>query len=225
VTHVTCELTLSLMPAPDWRPLRSATALLPPRPGWRSLRGSTGHGYCQLPQPDRRAVPQQRKQSLEELVGERFLHRDRGHDRVRQQPGLIVAIRTPRLPRQPQRNRTCPLGHPGSQPQPQRPVRSRVFPPPRRRRTAQHRGDVGEPVIRIPASPAAPSAYRAPDEQLRPATPPTSPRSWPRHRGHTSGAAHWSLRYRAPRKYRGVYEASQIGRNTNLPTSPITLRR
>lgn len=57
------------------------------------LRGGAGRSHRQLPQPDRRAVPKQGEQALQELIGERFLHRDRGHDRIGQQPGLVIAVR------------------------------------------------------------------------------------------------------------------------------------
>ena len=57
------------------------------------FRARTGRGHRQLPQPDRRAVPKQGEQTLQELIGERLLHRDRGHHCVGQQPGLVVAVR------------------------------------------------------------------------------------------------------------------------------------
>ncbi|MFJ1562439.1 hypothetical protein [Streptomyces mirabilis] len=113
----------------------------------QDLRAGAERGGRQLPQVAGSAVPQEGKQTVQELVREPLGQRDGGHHRIGQHPTLVVTERALVLPRKPQRDRTGPLQQPGGQTQPQGPVRPRIASRARRRRVAQDGGDMRQPVF------------------------------------------------------------------------------
>ena len=165
------------------------------------LRGGTGRGHRQLPQPDRRAMPKQGEQARQELIGERFLHRDRGHYRVGQQPGsgnrdapAVTALATAATPHAPAGSSREPAATATAGPPSGPPATAAAAD-----NAAPWRHGSADPPA--PGPPAARHAHPAPDGQLRPARSPAWPRLPPRRRKHTAEAGHWSPHDPARNKY------------------------